>query len=252
MLRTLIAKELLEQRRTSKLLIVVAVFFVMGLISPMLAKFTPQLLGSIPNMPFDLTGIIPEPTVKDAVGQYVKNISQFGVLLAILFTMGALAQEKERGTAAMLLAKPVRRSYVIISKWVAGMASILAGLLLAGLASALYTWVLFEPLPMLEFLSLNVLIAVFLGVYLTAALLASTLARTQAMAAAGAFGLLILLLILGAIPHLSDYLPGRLLGWGEGLVLGVASPAWAALAVAAGLILLALFIACLYFEREEI
>jgi ABC-2 type transport system permease protein len=47
MFRTLLAKEFLEQRRTSKLWIFLAVFFIVGCISPLLAKYTPELMRSI-------------------------------------------------------------------------------------------------------------------------------------------------------------------------------------------------------------
>ena len=119
MFQVLLKKEILETRRTSRLLVTLVVFFVVGLISPILAKYTPLILRSIPDMPAGLANAIPEPTVRDAIAQYVKNISQFGILLVILFSMGSIAQEKERGTAAMLLTKPVRRSEVILAKWLA-------------------------------------------------------------------------------------------------------------------------------------
>jgi len=254
MFRILLAKEWLEQRRTAKLLIMAAVLFVMGLVSPILAKYTPQLLASVPNMPFDLSGLLPEPTIKDAIAQYVKNISQFGVLLAILLTMGTLAQEKERGTAAMLLTKPVRRSYVVLSKWLSGMLVLMVSLLLAGIAGAVYTVILFGSIPLEGFVYLNLLLVLYLGVYLTAGLLASALARTQAMAAAGAFGMLALLLIVGAIPRLGYYGPGKLLAWGELVVLAgdKPAPAWGALVACIAFIGVALVIACWRFEREEI
>lgn len=96
MFRVLLRKELLEAKRTSRMLVILVVFFIVGLISPILAKYTPLLLRSIPDMPAGLANAIPEPTVQDAILQYVKNISQFGVLLMILFGMGSIAQEKER------------------------------------------------------------------------------------------------------------------------------------------------------------
>ncbi len=110
MIRTLLRKEFREQWRTWKMIVFLAVFLITGIISPLLAKYTPELLRSIPNLPEGLAGIIPNPTVADSVAQYLKNISQFGILLVILLTMGVVAQEKERGTAAMLLTKPVSRS----------------------------------------------------------------------------------------------------------------------------------------------
>ena len=61
--RTMLRKEFREQLRTHKLLVAVAVFFVSGLISPILAKYTPLLLSVIPDMPPDFANLIPEPTV---------------------------------------------------------------------------------------------------------------------------------------------------------------------------------------------
>ena len=47
-------KEMTEQWRTYRLLIVVAVMTVFGLASPLLAKLTPELLKSIPGLPVGL------------------------------------------------------------------------------------------------------------------------------------------------------------------------------------------------------
>ncbi len=252
MFRTLLAKEFREQWRTWKMIVFLAVFLITGIISPVLAKYTPELLKMVPNLPPGLADFIPTPTMADSVAQYLKNTEQFGILLVILLTMGVMAQEKERGTAAMLLTKPVSRSAVILAKWLAGMTIVLAGLIADGLACLAYTAVLFEPMPFGAFWTLNLLLLVTLGVYLTVALMASTLARTQAMAAAGAFGGLVVLIILGSIPRVSDYMPGQLVTWGSSLVLKGDGSAWPALDVSAGIIVLALVIACLRFEREEI
>lgn len=252
MFRTLLVKEFREQWRTWKVIVFLAVFLITGIISPILAKYTPELLKSIPDLPAGLADIIPTPTAADLIAQYLKNTGQFGILLVILLTMGVVAQEKERGTAAMLLTKPIRRSAVILAKWLTGMTIILAGLLVDGLACLVYTVVLFEPIPFAAFWTLNLLLLVYLGVYLTVALMASTLARSQSIAAAGAFGGLIVLLILGSIPRVSDYMPGQLVAWGSSLVLKGDVTAWPALGVSVGIIVLALFIACLRFEREEI
>lgn len=252
MLRTLLAKEFREQWRTWKAVVFLAVFLITGMLSPVLAKYTPELLKSIPNLPPGMMNLFPVPTVADSVAQYLKNTDQFGILLVILLTMGVMAQEKERGTAAMLLTKPVGRSVVVLAKWLTGMTILVAGLIVDGLACLAYTAVLFEPLPAVPFLLMNLLLVVYLGVFLTVALMASTLARTQAIAAAGAFGGLVLLLVLGSLPRVNDYMPDKLAAWGGSLVLKGDVTAWPALVVAAGLILLCLLAACLRFEREEI
>jgi ABC-2 type transport system permease protein len=252
MFRTLLAKEFREQWRTWKVIVFLAVFLITGILSPVLAKYTPELLKSIPNLPAGLADIIPEPSVADSLAQYLKNTEQFGVLLVILLTMGTVVQEKERGTAAMLLVKPVDRSAVIMAKWLSGMLALLAGLLVDGLACLAYTVLLFEPLPFAAFWAMNLLLFVFLGVYLTVALLASTLAKSQAIAAAGAFAGLVFLLVLGSIPRLGESLPSQLPAWGSSLVLGGEVTAWLALDISIGIIALALLLACLCFAREEL
>ncbi|MGH9421983.1 MAG: ABC transporter permease, partial [Thermoanaerobaculia bacterium] len=94
-------KELLEQRRTHRLLAVAIVLVFFGLLSPLSAKFTPELMKMLPKGAA-MAKLVPLPTMMDAALQYLKNLSQFGVLHAFLVTMGAVAQEKARGTAAMM------------------------------------------------------------------------------------------------------------------------------------------------------
>ena len=96
-------KEMMEQWRTYRMLIVAVVLFLFGLTSPLMARYLPEMMAAIPNLPEGMAGIIPAATLADAIGQYVKNMNQFGILLALLMSMGSIAQEKERGTAALML-----------------------------------------------------------------------------------------------------------------------------------------------------
>jgi ABC-2 type transport system permease protein len=244
-------KELFEQWRTYRFLIVAAVMILFGLISPLLAKVTPELLKSIPDMPPGLAESIPVPSLADAVGQYVKNMSQFGILLALLMSMGSVVQEKERGTAAMMLTRQVSRETFVLTKFAALALTFTASLGLAALGCWYYTYLLFGALEWGPWLALNALMLVVFLVYMAASLLCSTIARTQGAAAGLAFGALILIGGLGALPRIGDYLPGKLFGWGMGLVLGAGEPAWEALGVALLLIVIALGSAILIFRRQE-
>jgi ABC-2 type transport system permease protein len=248
----LLRKEFKEDWRTARYIVLGALFLVMGFGSPLLAKYTPELMRLIPDVPAELMAMIPPPTLHDAIGQYTKNNLQFGALIVVLLGMGLVAQEKERGTAAMLLTKPVIRTHVILAKWLALMVGLTVSLALSAAAAAYYTMLLFEPLPLWEFALLNVMMLVFFGLYFTAALFASTLARTQAQAAGGAFGLLAILLLAGSLPRIGDFLPGKLIGWGESAVLGASEPAWMALWVSLILMAVLLAAACWIFEKQEI
>jgi ABC-2 type transport system permease protein len=179
-------------------------------------------------------------------------MSQFGVLLIVVLSMGGIAQEKERGTAAMLFARPVRRSALIVSKWLAWVIVIVVSLLPGALACFVYTRLLFDWLPVAQFLALNGLVGLFFVVYLSVALLASALARNQGIAAGLAFGGLALLLVFSSLPRIGEYFPGQLLVWGQALTDGFSDASWPALWIALFISVAALVLAGARLEREEI
>lgn len=244
-------KEILEQWRSYRLLIVVAVFVAFGLMSPLIAKFTPELIKLIPEGE-QLADLIPPPTAADAVAQYIKNISQFGVILALLMAMGAVAQEKDKGTAALVLVKPMSRSAFLVAKFVALALTFAAGIAIAAAAAYYYTLLLFEPLDVPGWLALNGLMLLFVLVYVALTLFASTISKSQAVASGLAFAMLIVLASIGALPGVGEYLPGQLLAWGSGLFAGSDAESWPALWLSVGIIAAALVGAWVIFKRQEI
>jgi ABC-2 type transport system permease protein len=244
-------KEFRQQIRTRRLLVVAGVFALFGLGSPLLANFTPQLLQSIEGAEM-FADLIPEPTAADAVGQYVKNITQFGFLIAILLGMGAVAGEKEQGTAAIILSKPLPRWAFLLSKFAAQAAVYLVGFLLAGLGAYFYTLWLFEALPAGAFALSTFLLLVWLLVFAAVTLTASTLAGSTGAGAALALGGAIVLLLAGSIPQVSAFAPGALVGWANQAPLGDIQPQAGALAAAGVLIVVALVGAVAAFEVQEL
>lgn len=245
-------KEMMEQWRTYRFLIVAAVFAAFGLASPLLAKFTPEMMKAIPGIPAGILASIPAPTLADAITQYIKNMSQFGILLALLMTMGVVVQEKERGTAAFFLTRPVSRETFLLAKFAALAVMFIASLGVAALGCWYYTYVLFEALPWGPFLALNGFMLIIFLVYIALALLCSTVARSNGIAVGLAFLSLVLVSGLGALPNVGNYLPGRLFSWGAALLLGSDITAWPALWISLGIIAAALVAAYFVFRRQEI
>ena len=244
-------KEWMEQRRTYRLLVVAVVLIVFGLLSPLAAKYTPELIKLLPNGSA-MAQLIPKPTIQDAVGQYLKNVSQFGVVLALLVTMGAVAQEKDRGTAAMILVKPLRRVTFLGAKFTALAVVFFVGLTGAALAGYYYTTLLFQPPNPGDWVALNGLILVFIMLHVAVTLFFSVVARSQAAAGGMAFGVVAALALVGSIPGVGTYLPGQLLGWAGSLMVGGATSGWPALAVSAGIIGIALVGAWRVLESQEL
>ena len=212
-------KELVQQWRTRHVLAVVAVFALFGMTSPLVAYFTPQLFKAIPGVE-KFSSLIPTPTVVDAMSQYVKNISQFGFILAILIGMGAVAGEKERGTASLILSKPMTRWAFVSSKLVAQVVVYLLGFLIALVGAYFYTLVLFGNLDLGRFVLLNGLLFCWLLPFVSLTLAASVVGGSTGAAAGTALAASVLLLLLGNIPGYGQLTPGALIGWASQLFAG--------------------------------
>jgi ABC-2 type transport system permease protein len=245
-------KELMEQWRSYRFLVVGVVLLIFGLTSPLLAKYAPQMLRLALPGGEEILNLIPPPTTADAVGQYLKNMSQFGILLAVLMGMGMVAQEKDKGTAALMLVKPLPRGVFLVAKFVALALTFTVSILLAGVACYYYTLLLFEALNLPAWLALNGLLLLSILVYVALTLLCSTLSQSQVVSGGLAFGFLVVLSALGALPKVGNYLPGRLTVWASGLVTGSGTSAWPALGVSIGLIVAALVAAWLILQRQEL
>lgn len=248
-------KEWLQQWRTKRLLVTLAVFVLFGLTSPLLAYFTPQMLKMVPGAE-QFAALVPTPTAADAMAQYVKNLTQFGFMLAVLLGMGAVAGEKERGTAALVLSKPLPRWAFVLSKFTAQTAGYLLGFAIAALGAFYYTLFLFGPANFGSFMLSNLLLLLWLLVFVAVALLGSTLGGSIGAAAGIGLGGAVVLLLAGSLPQVGPLMPNGLIAWASQIGLGTSGSASAAnggaVAAALTLIVLCLVGALAAFERQEL
>lgn len=255
---TALRKELLQEWRTRRALVVLAVFLVFGMGSPLLAKLTPEIIGSFAEAQM-FADLIPEPTALDGMVQYIKNLTQFGFVLAVLLAMGAVVGEKERGVAQMILSKPLPRWAFLLSKFTAQALIYLAAFLLAGLGAYYYSYLLFGALDFSYFAAVNGLLWIWLLVFVALALVGSVLGKSTG--AAGGIGMLLSVaaLLAGNLPRVGSLAPGGLTGWATLLSQKAAGLAPAqyvsnagALAMAGVIILMALATALGVFEQQEL
>lgn len=110
-----VKKEWLESLRTFRLMILLIVFLLFGVISPVTAKFTPQLLRAVGIDPaaFGMATV----TVLDSWVQFFKNVGQMGLLVTVIVFCGMVANEFSKGTLELVLTKGLRRSTVLLSKF---------------------------------------------------------------------------------------------------------------------------------------
>lgn len=214
-------KELIEQVRTYKTLILLAVFFLFGLMSPVLAKLLPDLLEGM-----DLQGmklVIPEPTVLDAYGQFFKNMTQMGILVMLLVFGGVLSNELTRGTLINILSKGLPRYTVLLSKFIASILLWTFAYIMAAAVNYGYTEYLFEDTAVQNLIFSFFCLWLFGCLVIALILLSSTVI-------AGNFGGLILsaaalatMLLLNIFPDLESYNPVTLASKNVALLTGEVS-----------------------------
>lgn len=204
---TLLRKEMLEQWRTRRLLVVGIVFLAFGFMSPLIAYYTPEILKAVGTGMPGATIELPPPTTTDAVAQLAKNVGQIGVLVAILLAMGSVAAEKERGTAAFILTLPAGRAGFLLAKLIALAVTLLVGVSLAGAADWFYTTILFEPLAAPGFIALVLLLWLQMLAFAAITFLASTVAGSQLVAGGVGFVAFVVIAIVAAIPTVGDWTP---------------------------------------------
>ena len=204
-------KEIRQQWKTRRALVLGAVFLFFGMGSPLITKLTPEILRSVQGGEL-IAQLMPQPTAVDAMGQYIKNLTQFGFLLAILMAMGAVVGEKETRVAPMILSKPMPRWAFITGKFAAQCLMYSGAFVLAGIGAYYYIWI-FGPIAPGAFLLMNFLLLMWTLSFVALSLLGSVLGKSTASAGGIAAALCIGLLLAGSIPQYGALLPTGLVGW---------------------------------------
>jgi len=251
-LLTLLKKDLMEQWRTKKILILVIIFLFVAVSSPIIAKLTPELLKSI-SVP-GLTIKLPPPTYSDSIDQFIKNISQIALLVLVFVVAGAVSDEKNRKTLEILLTKPVSRMLFILSKFKSYFLSISVIFAACSAIFYLYTVSTFAYFNALNFAIMagNVLVYILMIVSIT--ILASTFVKNSI--AAGGIGFVSYILfgtIFDFFEPLKKFSPNTIFstykdvvahGWNVDLLLP--------LLFMFSIILLSTLLAIAIFRRQEI
>lgn len=127
----------MEFYRSHKLWIILAVFLLLGMMNPLTAKITPQLMESF--MPEGMIINITNPTALDSWMQFYKNVPQFGLVILVILFSGMMSQEYSKGTLINMLTKGLPRWSVVLSKFTLALVMWTAAYLLCVCVSWGYT-----------------------------------------------------------------------------------------------------------------
>lgn len=202
-------KEAREIVRTWRLWVLPGILIFFAVTGPVLAKFTPELVGALAGD--QLRGfVIPTPTYLDAYAQWVSNLSQIALFALIVIYGSIISAEVKSGTAILVLTKPVSRTAFVVAKVVVH-SGFLAVLLVVG---TLLTWgltaVAFGQAPGSALWSSALVWLVFGVLFIALMTLLSVLIGSTAGAAGAGLGIYALLAIAALWKPLGRYSPAAL------------------------------------------
>ncbi len=245
-------KEIFELIRLKKLLIVVFLFLFAAVGSPIIAKLLPNILKSLATQ--GVTVSIIEPTYRDSVDQFIKNISQIVIWVLIFVAAGSIADEKTKKTLELLMVKPISKTSFILAKYVSFYTSIIAVYFISSLIFYFYTISVFERFDFNNFLIIDLLILVYILLIITTTICASALVKSSLMSSGfGFIGLIVYSTLSSFFSDYANYFPDYIIhhykeilssGWNNEFVPSL----FASLILTFILIIVSIF----FFKKQEI
>jgi len=248
----ILKKEILENLRTHKVLILLLVFFIFGVMNPLTAVFTPEILKTF--MPEGMSITIPDPVALDSWAQFFSNVTQLGLIIVVILFSGILGNEFSKGTLINLITKGLSRTAVILAKFSSMVLLWTVSIALCFLVTWGYTIYLF-PGDTVTNLFPAVLLLWLFGVFLLALLLfTATLVKANYGCLLITGAVVVVGMLLGILPDAYKYNPMSLASRNMGLLSGETTLASLAPAIwiTAGLILVWLVSSVLVFRKKEL
>ena len=248
---SLLRKELTEFARTWKIWVIPGLFIVLAVTGVLSARFAKELMQSLLPAGSDMSTLIPDPTWRDTLGQWTKNLSQIGTVAILLMSGGITNTEGRQGTQILILTKPVSRWDYVLAKFVSTVIFCTATVTVGALVEYAASLIFFHDsraLPLLQLTATWLLYALVL----VAVTLIGSASFTSILAASG-LGLasMLALSLLGLWGPAAKYSPAGLAGVQSKITAGEPVtywwPIWTGLAAVAAFVALA---GWLFSKRE--
>jgi ABC-2 type transport system permease protein len=251
--RELLEKEVIEAWRTHRIILVAALYVVLGIVSPVIIRYLPELQGLFGPVDEELG--FGELGLPDAIDLLVRNVVQFGSIAAVFVAMGAVAGERERGTLGLVLARPVSRTAFLASKLVAVAMVLGLATFLGVLAAYLYSTLLFGPTDPLAWAqsALFLLLAVLVPAAIT--FLGSVLVGSSLGAASFGIAGLVVLSLGATLPSANPFFSTGLAELARAMPLEGVGPdldPGRTVGVAIGIVVASVVLAWLRFRRADV
>jgi len=212
-------KELLESVRSSKFLILGALFLAFGIMNPMIAKLTPWLMETL-SKELAESGMTITAVSVDALTswtQFFKNIPM--ALIVFVFMYGNIfTKEYESSTLILILTKGLARYKIVLAKTLVMLFGWTAGYFLTFAITYAYNAYFWDN-GVVSNLACAVVNWWLFGVYVIAlVVLFSVISKSFSGVLVGTVALIAIPYVMGVFPKLSKYVPTQLMSTNSLLV----------------------------------
>lgn len=253
--KTLFKKEWMEFFRTKKFIVLWAVAFVVAAMSPLLAKYTPEILkvsmGSNPA----LGGFqLPEPTMQDSYMQLFKNLNSMVTIAVVLLFAGQVVEEKTKHTFDLMLTKITNRRVFMMAKITHSLLQIaLCAIMIVGVFE-IYNHLFFAEASFAYFIKLYLVIVSVLWFYYAMTFFASVVSKQFVFGLLWVLFLTVLFNISNLLPKVGDYLPLQYSDYGMKIVTDAVADWKLAVFLGVSYALSGIFLVSgiLLFEKQEL
>lgn len=213
-------KELLEQIRSKRLLVLAILFMFFGIMNPFTAKITPMILEllseSMENSGINITNM--EITALDSWMQFFKNLP-VAFIVFILLQSNILGKEYQQGTLTLVLTKGFERYKVVLSKLIIMISLWTFGYFIYFITTYVYT-IYFWDNSIVSNLLFSVVIWWVLGIFIISLFtLLSCIFSNSGSSLAVTGGTVFGMYLVSLLPKINKYLPITLSD-GNSLVYG--------------------------------
>jgi ABC-2 type transport system permease protein len=246
-----LGKELREIVRTWRIWVLPGICLFFGLTSPLLAKITPQLVGSLTSSQPGVVIKLPPPIALDAYAQYLKNLMQI-VTIAVIIAGGAIVSgEKRGGSAILVLTKPVSRAAFVVAKAISACLLLVVATFVGAALTAAGTALLFKGGDVGSFFTAVGLWLAF-GLLLTCLMvLLSSVIDSGAGSAGAGLGVFALVSVLGIWAPTRDFTPAGLVPAASAVLAGKdVAILWPVVTALVGSVVLTVIAAWAFGRRE--
>ena len=240
--------EVLRTWRTRRAVALGATFLILGLGSPALTYFLPQLVKGAGN---GVRITLPKQTPHDALVTFAGNLAQLGTLVVVLVAAASLAIDAHPGLAAFYRTRVHRATHLVLPRYLVVTAASLLALAL-GTAGALYeTTALLGHVPLLPLVAGFGLEALWLCFVVSIVAAVASMARSVLSVVGISIAVLLVLAVLGNVSAVRSWLPNRLASSASLLVASPANGIWHAAITAFMAMLAGLALAVYRFGTRE-